>query len=214
MELSNTEQKEYEDEVDAHTGYSFSSHSEVMQPDQKKYLYTKSVVNVTKRTLARYMILNKCFCLFMIWIHGTMALLSIIISYNTSVVLSESTLCRYIFYASHYFYGYIHVVIAVLYIYLLASFTVKNWENLRDNDWLALCFILLAAYVALLKVLSELNCTFWSITASQIVFQGVQFAAEGVLLKMFYTWLHSKAGVMKQTLEENVDFMTSDYYAN
>jgi hypothetical protein len=212
MELQT--EKEIEDEADNHTGYSFSTHSEVMEPDEKKYLYTKSVINVTKRTLARYLIMNKCVCLFMLWIHLTMALLSVVVSYHASVVLSESQLCRYIFYASHYFYGYIHLLLAALYLYLFASFSMKNWDNLKDNGWLAVMFLIMVAYVVLLKVMSDAVCTFWSISLSQIVLQGVQFGAEGLLLKMFYSWLYSKSTLLRETLEHNVDFISADHYTH
>ena len=174
--------------------------------------YSATLVKVSKKLLAKYIIIHKCTCLFMVWIHLTMCLISMAATYNSSEVTSETVLCRYIFYASHYFYGYIHVVIMMLYLFLIASFKVKNFNFLTNNDWLTLFFLFLVIYVVVLKALSDLNCSFWGITFGQILLQGVQFAAEGVLLKMFYTWLHSKTQRLKLALEDNIDMEKTEQY--
>ena len=186
--------------------------SSFMDEDEKKFRYSKSVVDVTKKMLAKYIFINRCFCLAMVWIHFTIALISFIATYHSSVVLSESTLCRYIFYASHYFYGYIHAGIAVLYIYLIATVGFQTLDDMKNAGWPSIIFAMCCAYVIMIKVLADTNCSFWGITISQIVFQGVQFAAEGVLLKMFYTWLHSKTQRLKLALEDNIDMEKTEQY--
>jgi hypothetical protein len=146
METQGTELQEYIDsdhhdhpEVE-YTETDMNQSSSLMEEEEKKVRYSQSVVDVTKRMLAKYILINRVFCFTMLWIHLTMALLSVVVSYHASVVLSESQLCRYIFYASHYFYGYIHLLLAALYLYLFASFSMKNWDNLKDNGWLAMMF--------------------------------------------------------------------------
>ena len=186
--------------------------SSLMEEEEKKVRYSQSVVDVTKRMLAKYILINRVFCFTMIWVHLTICVISIIISQRASVVLSESQLCRYIFYASHYFYGYIHLAISVLYIYLFVTFNFKDLENLRNNDVILVSFFFLIIYVMLLKMIGDLNCTFWGITAGQVALQGVQFGAEGLLLKMFYSWLYSKTNILRDTLEANIDMDKAEQY--
>ena len=174
--------------------------------------HSKNLVNVSKRLLAKYLIWHRCGCLFMIWIHVSMGLLSIVASSSTSEVSSESHLCRYIFYSSHYFYGYINFALSGIYLYLFSVFSINAITELKNADWILLGFMGLVMYVALLKMLSDLNCTFWGITFRQLFVQGVQFAAEGLMVKLFYSWLHSKTEILKITLEENIDMARTEQY--
>ena len=183
--------------------------SSLMEEEEKKVRYSQSVVDVTKRMLAKYILINRVFCFTMIWVHLTICVISIIISQRASVVLSESQLCRYIFYASHYFYGLVHLGIIGPYLYLFGTLSYRTFENMRHTGWVSMLFFLCISYVLLLKLLADTNCTFWGITVGQLIMQGVQFGAEGLLLKMFYSWLYSKASFYKENLETNVDIVES-----
>lgn len=185
---------------------------EIVSPDDFVNKHSRSLVKVSKKLMARYIVVNRCVCIFMVWIHLSMGLVSIIASYNSSEVTSESQLCRYVFYSSHYFYGYINMMISVLYIYLFAAFSVTAIRNLRDADWILLIFCLLVIYILGLKAMGDINCTFWGISTSQLIMQGTQFALEGVLLKLFYNWLYNKTILLKKTLEENIDMDKADQY--
>ena len=195
-------------------GFSFSTSEDIGEDDERKFKYTRSVVRVTKSTLAHYVIMNKCVCLFMLWLHLTMGLLSLFIAGGLSEVTSESSLCRFIFYSSHYLYGYINLVITAIYLYLFASFSLKALQEMRQSDHIALFFICLVGYVLLLKIFADLNCTFWGISARQLVLQGLQFGIEGLLVKQFYSWLNRKTTVLRETLENNFDFISANMVDN
>ena len=197
------------EEGEAEQGFAFTTSGDIEQDDERKFSYTRSVVRVTKSTLAQYMIWNKCICLFMIWMHLTMGLLSLILSRKMSEVSSESTMCRYIFYSSHYLYGYINLAIAALYTYLFSTFSLRAIRELQNSDWISLFFVSLFGYVLMLKLFADLNCTFWSISLRQIILQSAQFALEGVLIRVFYGWLNLKTSVLRDTLESNVDFIAA-----
>lgn len=173
-------------------------------------MHSKNLVNVSKRLLAKYLIYHRCVCLFMIWIHLSMALISIVTSYSTSEVTSESQLCRYIFYSSHFLYGYINIAVATLYIYLFSVFSINAIKELKNSDWILMAFLGLVFYVFMLKVLSDFNCTFWGISMRQLIMQAIQFGAEGTLLKIFYEWLDHKAEIVRITLEDNIDMTRSE----
>ena len=74
-------------------------------------------------------------------------------------------------------------------------------QDIRKMDWILIIFALLSIYVIALKILADLNCTFWSISTSQIISQALQFGAEGFFLRLFYGWLENKTSVLKENLE-------------
>jgi hypothetical protein len=188
-------------------GYSFSTESIVDEEDHQDHRgrakYSRRVIKVAKKLLARYVILNKCVCLFMIWLHVTMGLLSIMIASRTSDILSEATLCRYIFYSSHYFYGYINILLCILYIYLYLS--IPSIIPSPQSDCLYMIFFLLGLYVWILKILSMMSCVFMGISWLQIFMQGGQWALEGIGLKMYIDWIDKGTRILRANIEEYID---------
>jgi hypothetical protein len=185
----------------------------VMDEDDRKVRYSRSVVKVTKKRLAKYIVTARCFCFIMMWIHLSMSVISVLVTQYASEVSSEAYLCRNIFYTSHIAYAAVQLLVAVLYFYLFNSVTVRALQDIRKMDWILIIFALLSIYVIALKILADLNCTFWSISTSQIISQALQFGAEGFFLRLFYGWLESKTSVLKENLEANVDIMeTANYF--
>jgi hypothetical protein len=199
-----TESMDREDEEEDTTREEPGSAMQYSTEEERNIRYSKSVVKVTKKLLARYFIMNRCLCLFMVWIHLSMALISVMVSYNTSEIKSESNICKYIFNMSHFFYGVINLLLVLIYVYLMVNFSIKTYETLRNPDWIIIIYLLLFFYVFLLKILGDMNCVFWGISFGQMLMQGMQFIAEGVLLRTFYTWLYGKTSMLKETLDDNV----------
>lgn len=191
--------------------YSFTTTNEEGDRDShsNRLKHSRSAINVSKKMLARYVIMNRCLCIFMIWLHVSIGIISTYASDGYSQVTSESAVCRYVFYLSHYLYGTVNFLAVGIYIYLMTQSSLQGFESLRKSDWLTVIFLLVSSYTLFLKLLSNWNCVFWRLTFMQIAFQAAQFVIEGVAIKIFYQWAHEKTELMKETLETNLDFITA-----
>lgn len=200
-----------EGRLDQTDGYSFSTSNEQddKESQETRFKHSRSAINVSKKMLARYVIMNRCLCIFMIWLHISVGIVSTYASDGYSQVTSESTVCRYVFYLSHYLYGTLNFLAVGIYIYLMTQSSITGFDVLRKSDWLSIIFLLVSSYTLFLKLLSNWNCVFWRLTITQIIFQAAQFIGEGVAIKLFYQWVYEKTELMKETLETNLEFVTA-----
>jgi hypothetical protein len=183
---------------------------EVAEEHVKKMNYNKSIVRVSRKLFARYIVISRCVCFAMIWMHLTMAVVSLFATNRANRVKNESDICMFVFTVSHLLYGYIQLGLAMLYFFFLLYITAKTLDSLRNNVWILIFFIGLVIYTMGLKIIADINCTFWGITFMQLALQASQFAFEAFIIKLFFDWVFKKTAHLKQNLEQSIDILAQD----
>ena len=197
----------YETQNDLDLDDNPSSSSRYTSSEEKKS-YSKSIINVSKRVMGKHIIMNRCMCMFMIWMHVSIGLVSIFMSMSASRIASESTVCTCVWYMTHYVYGYVNIMLVIIYILILLTPLPVLFADAARNDYFVIVFLLLAAYTVLLKIISSYTCTFYYMGFVELMLYVGQYLLEAALLRMYFVYIHKKTSLIMSTLEDSIQYIT------